>query len=121
MVKSNGDINRAVEGKVFIGITGDVDSTYKSENVRRDLIIEAARLYNERHPDKKVSFTASQVSAFSKLGMFGMPMMITVAGSLARNVEVNMKKVNKRTVTSLIAVMSMSVLFLFTLGFPILL
>ncbi|GFI06698.1 hypothetical protein IMSAGC006_01441 [Muribaculaceae bacterium] len=73
-IKSNGDINRAVEGKVFIGITGDVDSTYKSENVRRDLIIEAARLYNERHPDKKVSFTASQVSAFSKLGMFGMPM-----------------------------------------------
>lgn len=72
--KSDGSINRAVEGKVFIGITGDADSTYSSENVRKDLIIEASRLYNERHPNAPVNFTASQVSAFSRLGMFGLPM-----------------------------------------------
>lgn len=72
--KSDGTINHAVEGKVFIGITGDVDSIYSSEKVRRDLLIEANKLYNEAHPDAKVTFTDAQISAFSKLGMFGMPM-----------------------------------------------
>ncbi|MCX4331270.1 MAG: biopolymer transporter ExbD [Muribaculaceae bacterium] len=72
--KSDGSLNRTVEGKVFIGITGDEDSAYSSEKVRRDLLIEANRLYNERHPEAKVNFTADQVTAFSKLGMFGMPM-----------------------------------------------
>ena len=72
--KSDGSIDRSVEGKVFIGITGDTDSTYSSEKVRKDLLIEANKLYNERHPEAKVTFTAAQVSAFSKLGMFGMPM-----------------------------------------------
>ena len=45
--------------------------------------------------------------------------VITVTGSFVRKVEVNMKKVSKRTVTSLIAVMSMSVLFLFIFTLPI--
>ena len=72
--KSDGTLDRTVEGKVFIGLTGDQDSTYSSEKMRKDLIVEAAKLYNERHPEAKVNFTASQISAFSKLGMFGMPM-----------------------------------------------
>ncbi len=72
--KSDGTINRDVEGKVFIGITGDEDSVYSSEKVRRDLLIEANKLYNERFPNAKVNFTQSQVAAFSKLGMFGLPM-----------------------------------------------
>jgi len=45
--------------------------------------------------------------------------VITVTGSFWRKVEVNMKKVSKRTVTSLIAVMSMRVLFLLIFTFPI--
>ncbi len=43
----------------------------------------------------------------------------TMVGSFCRKVEVNMKKVSKRTVTSLIAVMSMRVLFLLIFTFPI--
>lgn len=72
--KSDGTLNRDVEGKVFIGITGDVDSIYSSEKVRRDLLVEASQLYNERYPEARVNFTKEQISAFSKLGMFGMPM-----------------------------------------------
>ena len=41
-------------------------------------------------------------------------------GSFCKKVDVNMKKVSKSTVTSLIAVMSMNVLFLLILTFPIL-
>lgn len=72
--KSDGTLNHDVEGKVFIGITGDVDSVYSSGKVRRDLLIEANKLYNERFPNAQVKFTNEQVAAFSKLGMFGMPM-----------------------------------------------
>ncbi|MCM1310451.1 MAG: biopolymer transporter ExbD [Bacteroides sp.] len=72
--KSDGTLNRDVEGKVFLGITGDEDSIYSSEKVRRDLLVEASKLYNERFPNAKVNFTQAQVAAFSKLGMFGMPM-----------------------------------------------
>ena len=46
--------------------------------------------------------------------------VITCTGSFCKNVEVNMKKVNRRTVTSDIAVMSMRVSFFFILTFPIL-
>ena len=42
------------------------------------------------------------------------PGVVTVTGSFWMKVEVSMKKVSKSTVTSLIAVMSMNVLFLFT-------
>ncbi|MDE7443703.1 MAG: biopolymer transporter ExbD [Muribaculaceae bacterium] len=73
-LNSDGTINRNVEGKVFIGISGDEDSVFSSENVRRDLLLEAQKLYNERYPNAKVAFTPSQVKAFSQLGMFGMKM-----------------------------------------------
>jgi biopolymer transport protein ExbD len=72
--KSDGTVDRSAEGKVFIGITGDVDSVYSSENIRRDLLIQASKLYNERHPSAPVNFTVAQVAAFSKIGMFGVPM-----------------------------------------------
>ena len=45
--------------------------------------------------------------------------VITVTGSFCKNVEVNMKKVSKRTVTSLIAVMSMRASFFLILTLPI--
>jgi len=73
-MQNNGTLNRNVEGKVFIGISGDEDSVFSSENVRRDLLLEAQKLYNERHPSEPVAFTPSQVKAFSQLGMFGMKM-----------------------------------------------
>jgi hypothetical protein len=58
------------------------------------------------------------VTRFS-IGTFSSDTEDGVVGSFARKVEVNMKKVSKRTVTSLIAVMSMRVLFLLIFTFPI--
>ena len=46
--KSDGSLNRAVEGKVFIGLTGDTDSTYSSEKMRKDLLVEAQNRYKSR-------------------------------------------------------------------------
>ena len=73
-IQPNGEVNRNVEGKVFLGISGDEDSVFSSENVRKDLLLEAARLYNERHPGENIQFTQAQANVFSHLNMFGMKM-----------------------------------------------
>ena len=49
------------------------------------------------------------------------PGVETITGSFFMNVEVSIKKVSSNTVTSLIAVMSMNVLFRFTFNLAIIL
>ncbi len=67
----DGKRDTSVEGKVFISIAGDVDSTFSSENVREAVLLEAAKSYNEMHKNNPVNFTNAQVNAFKKLNMFG--------------------------------------------------
>ena len=45
----DGKRDTSVEGKVFISIAGDVDSTYSSENVREAVLLEAVNNYNKLH------------------------------------------------------------------------
>ncbi len=61
------------EGKVFLALTGDKDSTMKSEVVRADLLKNMASMYNERY-NTKVGFTPKQIETFSKANAFGVPM-----------------------------------------------
>ena len=68
----DGKRDTSVEGKVFISIAGDVDSTYSSENVREAVLLEAVNNYNKLHKNNPINLTNSQVQAFSKLNMFGM-------------------------------------------------
>ena len=70
-VDENGKRDASVEGKVFISIAGDVDSTYSSENVREQVLLEAMSSYNKLHKNNPVNFTNAQVKTFSKLNMFG--------------------------------------------------
>ncbi len=58
------------EGKVFLSVSGDADSTYSSEKVRAELIQTAVAEYNKTH-SKQVQLTQEQVSKFSKMNMFG--------------------------------------------------
>ncbi|MBE6305541.1 MAG: hypothetical protein E7082_06490 [Bacteroidales bacterium] len=63
------------QGKVFIGITGETDSVFSGENIRRDWIKEAARLYNKnKQENEQVGFSNEQIEKFTKLTMFGLPM-----------------------------------------------
>ena len=62
------------EGKVFLSVTGSKDSTYKSETVRENLLLNMQKLYNDAHPTAKVTLTNKQVETFSKLNAFGVPM-----------------------------------------------
>ena len=64
-------------GKVFLGITGEADSVFSGEKIRRDWIREAAAIYNrqaEKKDKERVTFTDQQIDAFVKLPMFGVPM-----------------------------------------------
>ncbi len=70
-VDKDGSRKTDVEGKVFISIAGDVDSTFSSENVRAQVFQEAVRSYNETHKNK-IQITPAQVAAFSKINMFGL-------------------------------------------------
>ncbi len=58
------------EGKVFLSVSGDADSTYSSEKVRAELIQTAVAEYNKTH-SKQVQLTNEQVNKFAKMNMFG--------------------------------------------------
>lgn len=58
------------EGKVFLSVSGDADSTYSSEKVRAELIRTAVSEYNKTH-SKQVQLTQEQVNKFAKMNMFG--------------------------------------------------
>ena len=68
----DGKRDASVEGKIFISVAGDVDSTFSSENVREAVIIEAVSSYNKLHKNNPIELTNAQVKAFSKLNMFGL-------------------------------------------------
>lgn len=58
------------EGKVFLSVAGDADSTFSSEKVRAELVRTAVAEYNKTH-SKQVQLTNEQVAKFSKMNMFG--------------------------------------------------
>ena len=58
------------EGKVFLSIAGDADSTFSSEKVRAEVFQTAVAEYNKTH-SKKIEITPQQVAKFSKMNMFG--------------------------------------------------
>lgn len=60
------------EGKIFLAFQGD--STIKSEDLRKDILVEAIKTYNEKHRNKELPAPSqSQVETFSKIQMFGVP------------------------------------------------
>ena len=60
------------KGEIFLGISGDSDSTFSSEKVRAEVLQSAVSEYNKTH-GKKIQLTQEQVSKFAKMNMFGMP------------------------------------------------
>ncbi len=62
------------EGKVWLTMNNDTSAAYGNEAMRKALLDKAASIYNETHPNNKVSFNAAQKETFAKLGSFGVPM-----------------------------------------------
>lgn len=61
------------EGKVFISLAGDRDSTFSSEKMRVELVKNVVAEYNKVHPNANLKLTQQQVSTFGKTYMFGLP------------------------------------------------
>ena len=60
-------------GKVFISLAGDKDTTYSSEKMRAEFVMNVVSEYNKLHPNNKVELTRADVDVFAKTNMFGLP------------------------------------------------
>ena len=64
-------------GKVFVSLLGDADpemaEEWGSEAIRAEVLQNAVAEWNRLHPNKKVSLTQSEIDAFKKINMFGVP------------------------------------------------
>ncbi len=63
----------AVEGKIFISFTGDVDSTFSSGTIRGLMLDKAVGIYNEQHKTAPIEMTAARRKAFMETNMIGAP------------------------------------------------
>jgi biopolymer transport protein ExbD len=62
------------EGKVWLTMNNDTSSNWSNEKMRMALLDKVSEIYNESHKNNKVSFNTAQKQAFSKLGVFGVPL-----------------------------------------------
>ena len=61
------------EGKVFLSLAGDKDSTFSSEKMRVELVKAVVSEYNKVHPKANLELTQAQVKNFGNTYMFGLP------------------------------------------------
>ena len=61
------------QGKVFISLAGDKDSTLSSEKMRVELVKSVVAEYNKVHPNANLSLNQKQVNNFGSTYMFGLP------------------------------------------------
>ena len=61
------------QGKVFISLAGDKDSTFSSEKMRVELVKSVVAEYNKVHPNANLSLNQKQVNNFGSTYMFGLP------------------------------------------------
>ena len=61
------------EGKVFLSVANDADSTYSNDKMRAELLKNVVAEYNKNH-SKDLTFTQKQVNTFVKQNMFGYPL-----------------------------------------------
>ncbi len=67
------------DGKVFVSLAGDRDSTQSSDKVRMELIKNVVAEYNRLNPNDKVELKQSHVETFGGIHMFGLPIKQLVA------------------------------------------
>lgn len=68
----------APNGKVFISVAGEADPNvaggeWATEPIRKAILENAVGEWNRLHPSQKVELTQNEVTAFTKINMFGVP------------------------------------------------
>ena len=62
------------DSQIFLSIAGDRDSSYSSEKMREEVLLNVVEEYNKKHPNKKIQLTNADVAVFGNTHMFGLPL-----------------------------------------------
>ena len=62
------------DSQIFLSIAGDRDSSYSSEKMREEGLLNVGEEYNKTHPNKKIQLTNADVAVFGNTHMFGLPL-----------------------------------------------
>ena len=62
------------DSQIFLSIAGDRDSTYSSEKMREEVLLNVVSEYNKKHPNKKIELTNADVATFGNTYMYGLPL-----------------------------------------------
>ena len=62
------------EGKVWLTMNNDTAQAYSNEAMRKELLQTVAEEYNKTHKQNPIKLTEQDLTAFSKLNSFGVPM-----------------------------------------------
>ena len=61
------------DSQIFMSVAGDRDSTYSSEKMREEILLNVVSEYNKKH-QKKIELTNADVATFGATYMFGLPL-----------------------------------------------
>ncbi len=62
------------DSQIFFSIAGDRDSSYSSEKMREEVLMNVVDEYNKKHPNNKIQLTNADVAVFGNTHMFGLPL-----------------------------------------------
>ena len=62
------------DSQIFMSIAGDGDTTYSSDKIREEVLLNVVSEYNKKHSKNKIELTKEDVATFGKTHMFGLPL-----------------------------------------------
>ena len=62
------------DSQIFMSIAGDRDSSYSSEKMREEVLLNVVTEYNKKHPNNKINLSQADVNVFGGTYMFGLPL-----------------------------------------------
>jgi biopolymer transport protein ExbD len=62
------------DSQIFMSIAGDRDSSYSSEKMREEVLLNVVTEHNKKHPNKKIELTKEDVLTFGNTYMYGLPL-----------------------------------------------
>lgn len=62
------------DSQIFMSIAGDRDSTYSSDKMREEVLMNVVAEYNKKHPNNKIQLTNADIATFGGTHMFGLPL-----------------------------------------------
>lgn len=62
------------DSQIFMSIAGDRDSSYSSDKMREEVLMNVVAEYNKKHPNNLIQLTNADIATFGSTHMFGLPL-----------------------------------------------